>query len=61
MGLKDFFKKLIGDKATRDRKEISPIVDKIKEAYQKVESLSNDELRQATESLKARINEAIKP
>ena len=44
MGFNDFLKKLIGNKAQRDLKEIAPFIDKIKAAYEEVKQLSNDEL-----------------
>ena len=39
--LKMFF----GTKSDKDRKEIEPYVNKIKEIYPQIEQLSNDELR----------------
>ena len=49
-------KKLLGDKSTRDLKEINPLVDATLSAYQEIEKLSNDELRAKTQELKHRIN-----
>ncbi len=60
MGFNDFLKKILGNKAQRDMKEISPEVEKIKIVYEEIKSLSNDELRARTESLKAKIQEAVK-
>ena len=51
--------KLFGDKSTRDIKEINPIVHKIKEAYEIISKLSNDELRHKTQEFKARITDGI--
>jgi len=51
-------KKLFGDKSERDIKEIRPLVDKILSEYDKLQTLSNDDLRGKTTSLKARIKEA---
>ena len=59
MGFNDFLKKIIGNKATRDMKEISPEVEKIKAAYEEIKTLSNDELRARTETLKAKIQSVI--
>ena len=59
MGFNDFLKKIIGNKATRDMKEISPEVEKIKAAYETIKTLSNDELRARTEALKAKIQSVI--
>src|SRR5690606_26683038 len=52
--------KIIGNKSDRDIKEIMPLVEKTKEAYSKLQSLSNDELRAKTPYFKSRINEYIK-
>ena len=61
MGFNDFLKKIVGNKATRDMKEVSPEVEKIKAAYEQIKNLSNDELREHTEVLKAKIQDAIAP
>ncbi|MDO8991552.1 MAG: preprotein translocase subunit SecA, partial [Daejeonella sp.] len=47
--------KLFGSKSNRDIKLIQPLVEKTKEEYAKLHSLSNDELRQRTIDFKARI------
>ena len=59
MGFNDFLKKVLGNKATRDMKEISPEVEKIKAVYEEIKGLSNDELRARTEALKAKIQDAV--
>jgi preprotein translocase subunit SecA len=51
--------KLFGNKSQRDIKEITPIVHKIKEAYQTITTLTNDELREKTQEFKNRIKEYI--
>jgi preprotein translocase subunit SecA len=51
--------KLFGSKSTRDIKLIQPLVEKTKEEYSKLHSLSNDELRQRTIDFKARIQEFL--
>ncbi|HRG02905.1 MAG TPA: preprotein translocase subunit SecA [Paludibacteraceae bacterium] len=61
MGLNDFLKKIMGNKAQRDMREISPEVEKIKAAYENIKSLSNDELRARTETLKNKIQDSIAP
>lgn len=61
MALNDFLKKILGNKAQRDLKEITPVVDKIKLVYEDIKILSNDELRARTESLKLRIQEYVAP
>jgi preprotein translocase subunit SecA len=48
-------KKVFGDKAQRDLKEVTPLVDKTNEEFAKLAGLSNDELRARTSELKARI------
>ena len=53
-------KKVFGDKAQRDLKEVMPLVEKCKEAYAKLATLSHDELRERTLALKARIKERTK-
>ncbi|PRD48777.1 preprotein translocase subunit SecA [Sphingobacterium haloxyli] len=50
-----FLSKLFGSKSERDIKSIQPIVDKIKEEYEKLSSLSHDELRAKTTDFKSRI------
>ncbi len=61
MGISDFLKKIMGNKAQRDMKEISPEVERIKTAYENIKLLSNDELRARTELLKTKIQDAITP
>ncbi len=48
-------KKVFGDKAQRDLKEVTPLVEQTKVEFAKLASLSNNELRQRTHDLKARI------
>ncbi len=52
--------KVLGSKSDRDMKEVQPLLQKIKDAYPKIEKLSNDELRHYSDDLKARIRGAIK-
>jgi len=54
------FKKVFGDKADRDLKEIMPLVELTKAEYAKLSNLSNDALRSRTTELKARITESTK-
>ena len=54
-----FFKKVMGDKATRDMKALKPIVQKIHNAYETIKDLSNDELRDKTVEFKQRIADYI--
>ncbi len=55
----DFIKKVLGDKASRDKKAISPIVNKVKEAYEEIKNLSNDGLRAKTQEFKDEITAYI--
>jgi preprotein translocase subunit SecA len=59
MGFNDFLGKIFGSKGQRDLKEITPFVDKIKAVYDEIASLTNDELRARTESLKQRIQDYV--
>ena len=59
MGFNEFLGKLLGNKSQRDLKEISPYVDKIKAAYSEIVSLTNDELRARTETIKTRIQDYV--
>jgi preprotein translocase subunit SecA len=51
---------LFGNKSTRDLKEVTPLLNKVRETYEKVKPLSNDELRQLTEKLKQTVKDAVK-
>jgi len=53
-------KKVFGDKAQRDLKEVMPLVEQTNAAFAKLSGLSNDELRERTNALKARIKERTK-
>ena len=50
----------LGNKYERDMKEIMPYVEKTKIEYEKLSSLSNDELREITHKLRKRIPEGIR-
>ncbi len=54
-----FFKKVMGDKSTRDMKALKPIVQKIHKAYETVKELSNDDLRHKTIEFKQQIADYI--
>lgn len=56
-----FFKKIMGDKSTRDMKAIDPILQKILVAYESIKELSNDDLRAKTAEFKQRIADYIAP
>ncbi|MEA4976333.1 MAG: preprotein translocase subunit SecA [Paludibacter sp.] len=59
MGFNDILKKIFGNKAQRDLKEIEPYVIKTKNAYESVIKLSNDELRDLSNNLKQRIKDYV--
>ena len=50
---------LFGNKSKRDNREVMPVVNIIKEEYEKLQSLTNDELRQKTEVLKNKISDYV--
>ncbi len=53
-------KTIFGDKATRDLKEVQPLVETVKSEFAKLASLSDTELRAKTADFKQRISEGIK-
>ena len=55
MGFNEFLSKIFGNKSSRDMKEISPWVEKIKAAYPAIQQLDNDALRAKTQELKAKV------
>ena len=61
MGFLDFITKIFGNKSQRDLKEITPIVDKIKEQYEQVKALSHDQLRERTAQIRQSIQDEVKP
>ncbi|SEN62404.1 protein translocase subunit secA [bacterium A37T11] len=54
-----FLSKLFGSKSDRDIKGITPLIEKIKEEYARLENLSHDELRGKTAELKERISKHL--
>ncbi len=52
--------KFLGNKSDRDLKEVTPLLDKIKEEYKRITKLSNDGLREESEKLKQQIREYVK-
>ncbi len=59
MSFTDFFKKLFGTKAERDLKKLTPILDKILAAYEEIDKLSVDGLREKSQELRDKIREKI--
>ena len=58
--ISSFLANIFGTKSERDLKKIWPIVDEINEHYEKMEELSDEELKQKTESFKKQISEATR-
>ena len=59
MSFTDVFKKIFGTKADRDMKAIRPMLDKVLVAYEAVDKLSDDELREKCQTLKDLIQSRI--
>ena len=53
--IQNILKKILGDSSKNVFKEIDPLVDKTKDEYSKLQSLTNDELRAKTPEFKKRI------
>lgn len=53
-------KAVFGDKSTRDLKDISPLVEATKKEFEKLSTLSNDDLRALSAAMKVKIAEEIK-
>ena len=60
MGFNDFLSKILGNKSTRDMKEIQPYVEKVKLAYEDILPLSHDELRAKTQEIKQYVRDSAK-
>ena len=59
MSFADILKKLFGSKAERDLKAVKPILEKVLAAYDRIDKLSVDELREASGKLRERVAAAI--
>ncbi len=59
MSFTDVFKKLFGTKADRDMKAIQPMLKKVLAAYDDIDKLSDDQLRDKSQELKDKIQAAI--
>jgi preprotein translocase subunit SecA len=59
MVFNDILSKLFGNKSQRDLREIDPYVKKVQDAYPEIEKLSNDELRERTQTVMQKIQEAV--
>jgi len=51
--------KFLGNKSDRDMRDVMPFVDKIKEAYEPLPELSNDQLRERSAALKQRVTDYV--
>ncbi len=61
MAISGILKKVFGSKSDRDMKLIKPVLDKVLAAYPSIDRLSNDELRERSEGLKAKLMECEAP
>ena len=59
MSFTDVFKKIFGTKADRDMKAIRPMLDKVLAAYDSIDRLTDDQLREKCQSLKDLIQSRI--
>ena len=59
MGFSDLLKKMFGSKADRDLKEIKPILNKTLAAYEKIDKMSDDDLRAEAQRIKKVIADRI--
>ena len=59
MNLIEIITKIFGNKAQKDMREIQPYVERIKATYEKIDLLSDDELRAHSASLMKRIQDAV--
>lgn len=59
MGLSNFLTKFFGTKSDRDLRELMPMVNKIREVYPRYTTLTNDQLREETERLRAVVRDYI--
>ena len=56
----DFIKKILGSKSDKDLKDIYPLVDKINLEFNKLKTLSDDELRNKTFEFKELVQNNLK-
>src|SRR5262245_24301462 len=52
--------KIFGNKADRDIKEVMPLVEQVKVEFPRLASLSNDQLRQKSDTFRQRIQDHLK-
>ncbi len=53
--------KIFGNKSEKDIKEVTPVINKIKEEFNRLTQLSNDSLREESDKIRRIIDERIKP
>jgi preprotein translocase subunit SecA len=53
--------KIFGNKSERDIKEVTPVIEQIKQEYNRITKLSNDGLREESDKIKQIIDQRIKP
>ena len=58
--LNAFLSSIFGNKATRDIKEIRPIVDQVLAVEPQIKALSNDELRSKVDEIKTNLQDSVK-
>ena len=58
-GITGILKKLFGSKAERDMKAIKPILEKTLAAYNRIDQLSDDALRQASQDIREKIRQRV--
>ena len=61
MSLIGILSNIFGDKSSRDRKRLQPIVDRINALRPEMQKLSNDELRAKIDAVRAEIDNVVKP
>ncbi len=59
MSFTGILSKLFGDKSSRDRKQLQPIVDSINALRPQMQALSNDELRAQIDKVRSEIDQAV--
>ena len=55
----DLLKSIFGDKTAKDRKEYWPFVEKAKTAWESIQHLSDDQLREKTRGFQEQVRHAI--
>ena len=58
--IRGFTKKIFGDKSERDIRAVTPTVEKVKQEYENIVALTNDELRESSAELRRIVQDRIK-